>query len=227
MATDYIFSLSTNFPGGLNSTQLYTQINNSAIVPSLLAINTDGDVVTIQFNSALSGAEETILNDLVANYVYSSGPAPPVTPLCKFRTSSTTDVNAFSPTTVVWDITDIIDDTHFELSEDNTKIKILEDGYYEIDCLCSFQTTETGEFNNKMNILLNAENLPVASRLAYFKNTNPATKQSSNYVNDTLMLQQDDELGISMTGIGDAGVVNLLSGQSRVIIKKYLQEYSV
>ncbi len=225
MATDYIYSLATDFPGGLNSSQLYTLINNSAIVPRLLAINTDGDVVTIQFNSALSGAEVTILNDIIANYVYSEGPPPPSTPICKFRSEYANSINGASPTVISWTLQDILDTATFIKLDDNT-VQVISDGYYKIDCLTSFQTSETGEFNTKMNVLINGVNSPVAARLAYFKNTSPNVRQSGNYISDILMLSADDQLTIALTGIGDTGDVFLISGQSSLCIQKLLLEYT-
>lgn len=225
MTTSYHYSLANDFPGGLNSSQLYTLINNSAIVPSLLAINTNDDDVEIQFNSSLSEPEVTILNDIIANYVYSEGPPPPATPICKFRSNYANSINGASPTTISWDIQDILDETKFAQLDTNT-IKVIEDGYYKIDCLTSFQTSETGEFNTKMNVVINGVNSPVAARLAYFKNVNPNVRQSGNYISDILMLSADDQITIAITGIGDSGDVNLIAGQSSLCLQKLLLEYT-
>ena len=73
MTTVYTYSLSTNFPNGLNSSQLTSIItSDTSITQTLLTIDTVGDAVYIIFNSALSS--QTILDSLISSYVYSPIP---------------------------------------------------------------------------------------------------------------------------------------------------------
>lgn len=67
----YTFSLNTNFNGDLYPHQLYSDIiGNSSITKTLDGIDTNGDIVTITFTSALSGSEVTALNNVITNYIY-------------------------------------------------------------------------------------------------------------------------------------------------------------
>ncbi len=71
MASTEIYSLASDFSGGLDNLQLKTEINNDGtIVPNCPDVTTDDDVVVIHFASALSGAEQTNLDTLVAGYVF-------------------------------------------------------------------------------------------------------------------------------------------------------------
>lgn len=67
---DYIYSLSSDFGGNLAAGQLSREIMaDVTIVTTLVTIRTKGDVVTVSFVSAISGAEETALDNLVAAHV--------------------------------------------------------------------------------------------------------------------------------------------------------------
>ena len=70
MSVSYEYSLSVNFPSGLRSDQLQKTIENTVtITVAIIRIDTLGDAVFIIFVSALSGAEKTILDGLVAAHV--------------------------------------------------------------------------------------------------------------------------------------------------------------
>lgn len=66
MATSFNYNL-TAFPLGIvDTTRLWHEVDESAIVPNLVDISRLDDVVTIEFDADLSGAEETILDGIVA-----------------------------------------------------------------------------------------------------------------------------------------------------------------
>jgi hypothetical protein len=65
----YTKSLSTDFGGELNARQFHDEITDSSITTTLVGINQSGDVVNINFVSALSGPDETTLNTLITNHV--------------------------------------------------------------------------------------------------------------------------------------------------------------
>ncbi len=66
MPTSYVKSLSTDFSGSLREGQLDQEIFADSGIPPAMCIEVDGDVVTIMFSSALSGAEQTVLDDIIA-----------------------------------------------------------------------------------------------------------------------------------------------------------------
>jgi len=66
-ATKYTYSISGDFPNQkVNTTSLTIEINESSIITALDHINTSGDVCDVWFVDALSGAEETELDAVVA-----------------------------------------------------------------------------------------------------------------------------------------------------------------
>lgn len=65
----YIYSITTDFPNGIRTDQLQSEINASGISQSSSRIDTDGDVVTIYFPSSLSGGDVTILNATIAAHI--------------------------------------------------------------------------------------------------------------------------------------------------------------
>jgi hypothetical protein len=70
MANVYNYSKSVDFPSGLFPSVFQASINaNGLIVPNCEFINVIDDDVQICFNAALSGAEQTELNNMVTNYV--------------------------------------------------------------------------------------------------------------------------------------------------------------
>lgn len=71
-----IYSLSTNFPSGLNEFQLKTEIlaNLSISIPCT-DVGRDGDVVNVTFSSPISPAEKTVLDLIISNYVFIAIPA--------------------------------------------------------------------------------------------------------------------------------------------------------
>lgn len=69
MTATYTKSLSGDFSGNLNITQLFNQIENSEIVPSCVTIKNKSDDVDIIFVSSLSSGEEAILDNIVSNYI--------------------------------------------------------------------------------------------------------------------------------------------------------------
>jgi len=63
----YTYSiLNDTLNGKVNTTKLFAQIIESAIITSLNRINTDGDDLDIVFNATLSSGDETILDGIVA-----------------------------------------------------------------------------------------------------------------------------------------------------------------
>jgi hypothetical protein len=67
-----VYSLSVDFPGGLNSGQLLNEILvDPAITPAVCdRVDTDDDQVLIYFDLVLTAGEKTALDTLVSNYVY-------------------------------------------------------------------------------------------------------------------------------------------------------------
>lgn len=75
MTTEYDYSLSADFAGGLNNNQLMTEINASpSISPVCTNVSTDGDLVQIWFDSSLSAPEIVELDAIIAAYVYVPDP---------------------------------------------------------------------------------------------------------------------------------------------------------
>lgn len=73
--TTYTYSITSDFGGNLNPSQLVSQItNNITITTSLSHINTDSDVVHIVFDSTLSPPELSELNSLISSYAYLESP---------------------------------------------------------------------------------------------------------------------------------------------------------
>lgn len=71
MSSTYTRSLSGDFGGNLNIQHLITLIQTDpGITTELSMILTDGDVITITFQSTLSGSEDTALVNILDNYVY-------------------------------------------------------------------------------------------------------------------------------------------------------------
>ena len=64
-----IYSLIINFPGGLESSKLHTEISLSAVTINLIGISTCGDVVEIVFNSALGSSDRNIVSVIIAAHV--------------------------------------------------------------------------------------------------------------------------------------------------------------
>lgn len=63
----YTYSLASDFGGSLKLGQFHDEVNaEGTISPSLTSVTLVGDVVSVTFNSALSGAEETTLDGLVS-----------------------------------------------------------------------------------------------------------------------------------------------------------------
>jgi len=70
MTNIIVRSLATNFGGVLETGQFHTEIENDpGITPTLIGINSNGDVINIEFSTALSAGEETILDTLISNHV--------------------------------------------------------------------------------------------------------------------------------------------------------------
>lgn len=71
MSTEYKYSLSSDFSGQINLTQFQNTIEKDvSITTSLLKTELQGDDVSVWFVSALSGAEQTALNNIVSVYAY-------------------------------------------------------------------------------------------------------------------------------------------------------------
>lgn len=65
----YTYSITSDFTSGIASDQLHTEIDDSSIGAVLSYVETVGDVVTIVFQSSLSGGDVSTLNALVAAHV--------------------------------------------------------------------------------------------------------------------------------------------------------------
>lgn len=65
----YEFSISTDFGGNIKTSQLLTEIQESAISNNIIRIDTDDDTVYIIFDAELSSGDEIILNNLVSAHV--------------------------------------------------------------------------------------------------------------------------------------------------------------
>lgn len=72
----YVYSIQTNFPNGINTTNLADEIRLSSIPVALNYINTNGDEVSIVFKDSL--ADTTVLDQVVANHDYTDKTPPPV-----------------------------------------------------------------------------------------------------------------------------------------------------
>lgn len=67
MATIYTYSLSTDFSGNISPHILVDEVDaDPGITPTCTKVNLSGDIVDIFFDIALSGAEQIILDNLVA-----------------------------------------------------------------------------------------------------------------------------------------------------------------
>ena len=64
----YVYSLSTDFPNGLNPAQLMEEIKLVILTPDINAIDVDSDVVTIIFTTTIP--DVNVLNTIITNYVY-------------------------------------------------------------------------------------------------------------------------------------------------------------
>lgn len=84
--TSYIYSLSTNFPNGLISWQLSENITAVILTPALITIYVSGDVVNIQFESALP--DVSVLNNIIANYSIIPQAAVGPTPLIQLSSNN-------------------------------------------------------------------------------------------------------------------------------------------
>lgn len=75
MVSTYNYSLSSDLSNQLDVNQLHDTINADAgITPTCLTVKNSGDVVTVIFDSALSGGEQTTLNGLISGHsVVTSG----------------------------------------------------------------------------------------------------------------------------------------------------------
>lgn len=69
MSISYNRSLSNDFSGNLNPSQLKDEINAGTIVPICLVVINISDVVTIKFNSALSNNEVIEMDQIIAEHV--------------------------------------------------------------------------------------------------------------------------------------------------------------
>lgn len=70
----YNYTLSGNFPSGLDNSALKNEIDTDVIITkNCTGINTSGDNVSIMFDMSLDAGEQTELNNVITNYVY----APP------------------------------------------------------------------------------------------------------------------------------------------------------
>ena len=92
---NYDYSLSADFDDAINPSALADAINASTITIALVRIDTSGDDVTIVFKAAISSAEETTLDTLVANH----DPAPTPDESTKVVIEDVDGKSAYSPVT--------------------------------------------------------------------------------------------------------------------------------
>ena len=70
MTSTYNYSLSSDFGGTINIKQLHSEIENDEVIsPNVDGIYQNNDDIGIQFTSALSGVEQTVLNGLVSAHI--------------------------------------------------------------------------------------------------------------------------------------------------------------
>jgi len=93
MTTIYTRSLSSNFGGNLNPSQLIDEINVAIGSPSCFFLENIGDVVNIYFASALSGPQQTTLNGVIAAHV-------PANPAIQNESVSTTSTQTLTNKTL-------------------------------------------------------------------------------------------------------------------------------
>lgn len=61
-------SIATHFGGSINSSNLLAEIDAGGLGPTLLRVDTIGDVVDIVFDAALTAGEQTTLDSLIASH---------------------------------------------------------------------------------------------------------------------------------------------------------------
>lgn len=67
--TTYTKSISADFGGNINTSQLQQEIDTSNISTTINRIDTTGDAVYIVFDNALSGGDQTTLNNVISAHV--------------------------------------------------------------------------------------------------------------------------------------------------------------
>lgn len=149
MATTHTYSKATDFGGNLDTAQLHSEIDLSAIVTIISGINTNGDVVDIVFQSPLSGGDVTLLNGLVTAHVPVAIEGDFVNTNCYVY--STGVVNLYdetSPFDVPMNVDEILDEG-FTHAADSAEIKIADIGTYRVDYKITTQSyisTSAGKF---------------------------------------------------------------------------------
>jgi hypothetical protein len=71
--TTYTKSLTTDFGGNINESQLHREIASAIPGTTLVGVNRTGDVIDLIFADALSGGNQTILNTTISNHVPMTG----------------------------------------------------------------------------------------------------------------------------------------------------------
>jgi len=119
MTTSYTKSLTLDFIGNLNIIQLQDEINlDSTIAPNCITVTNNADVVKIIFDSALSGGEQTTLNNLIAAHTPSNYVIPLETSVTilagdTHNISHTSDPSYIRKVTIHEDNNSTFDDTKF------------------------------------------------------------------------------------------------------------------
>lgn len=217
MSATYVYSISTDFSAPPNIEQLHQEINNSTIIPSLIGITVLGDDLTTEFNSALSGAEQTTLDGIVA--AHTPIPDQDLPMIGTYAPTTTTNINLLSPTVLEWGA-DIENPAIYSLS-DSQHITIAEDGFYKITCKISYSTGLVGSVQTLLRVLVDDTNSPISSRSAIITNSILSTKQGSNDLVGVIEIGGGSAISVSVTGLLSSLTTNLLNSQSTLIIEKY------
>ena len=138
---EYVYSLDTNFPNGLNMSCLHDTIDEYGFPVTFDGIKGEGDVITIMFIGDLSGTDQTILNGMISAHnpencplddsLIEEGVDMPVVQIR--RTTDITDI-PLSWIDIDCDTTDIENYPTMILHDDSNldRIYVYEDGVYEI-----------------------------------------------------------------------------------------------
>lgn len=176
MATTYSKSLSTDFSGNLNPSQLRNELNaDGGISPECIVVKNSGDDVDIVFDASLSGGEETTLNNLISahipisSYISSKSETVTATSLETYQTKTVLNkyVNVgeykinwyyiFLTDDGYHDIRIIVDDSTV-IHSSSGKLPIVSSIYRNKECGFNFVTLNEGIHNIKLQFKSTSNN---------------------------------------------------------------------
>lgn len=137
--------------------------------------------------------------------------------IVKLRTTTNININSASGIDIDWDITDIIDNSTYNLNSP-TEIEILKDGIYELSINLAITST-TQRFNNTVRFQKNGVDVNGSGRSAYIRSQS-GHNNSSNYFSTIEALNTGDLISVESTREGANGNAFLINGESLFIIKK-------